>query len=265
MLPFSQRYGLKPVRAIIQIDDMDEALRIGLWNAFYNWYACLSVHTQMGIGYSIITDFLRKPAQMYDERTFENFLYEWFRDSALWYEVYDLMEFCTGFRRKDLLAKECNRALERDMSGFRFISGEIVAITNEQEIKAVELATRSKDKCTSSCVKHLKRALELLSDRQNPDYRNSIKESISAVEAACKLITGEENATLGAMLNTLSKKGGIPPALKSAFSSLYGYTSEEGGIRHALTEGTRSVSFDEAKFMLVTCSAFVNYLQPTQI
>ena len=47
-------------------------------------------------------------------------------------------------------------------------------------------------------------------------------------------------------------------ALEGAFSKLYRYTSDESGIRHALMEGGREVTFDEAKFMLVTCSAFIN-------
>jgi len=48
-------------------------------------------------------------------------------------------------------------------------------------------------------------------------------------------------------------------ALIKGFSSLYGYTSEADGIRHALLEEPH-VGFDEAKYMLVSCSAFVNYL-----
>jgi hypothetical protein len=48
-------------------------------------------------------------------------------------------------------------------------------------------------------------------------------------------------------------------ALKSAFNKLYGYTSDEDGIRHAILEES-NVGFDEAKYMIVVCSAFVNYL-----
>ena len=32
---FSQRKGLKPVKKEIQIDNMDDDLRIGLWNEFW--------------------------------------------------------------------------------------------------------------------------------------------------------------------------------------------------------------------------------------
>jgi len=49
------------------------------------------------------------------------------------------------------------------------------------------------------------------------------------------------------------------PALKPAFSNLYGYTSDEGGIRHALLQA-ESVRFEDAKFFLVLCSAFVNFV-----
>ncbi len=56
----------------------------------------------------------------------------------------------------------------------------------------------------------------------------------------------------------LEKAGRLHPALKAAFSQLYGYTSDEEGIRHALLDESR-VGFPEAKFMLVACSAFVSF------
>ncbi len=107
---------------------------------------------------------------------------------------------------------------------------------------------------------HIKRAIELFSDRKDPDYRNSVKESISAVEALVKSICGSEKGTLGALLKELSRTQAIHPALVGAFKTLYGYTSDANGIRHALSDED-SVSFEEAKFMLVACSAFINYVR----
>ncbi len=52
---------------------------------------------------------------------------------------------------------------------------------------------------------------------------------------------------------------GLHGALKEGFSNLYGYTSSAEGIRHALLDESE-LSFEDAKFMLVSCSAFVNYL-----
>jgi hypothetical protein len=70
----------------------------------------------------------------------------------------------------------------------------------------------------------------LLSDRELPDYRNSIKESISAVENVVAKTVGVEKGTLGQLIKKLEDEINLQPTLRTAFSSLYGYTSDEGGI-----------------------------------
>ena len=42
-------------------------------------------------------------------------------------------------------------------------------------------------------------------------------------------------------------------------TSCTGYTSDEQGVRHAMMDDPR-VCFAEAKFMLVACSAFADYV-----
>ena len=106
----------------------------------------------------------------------------------------------------------------------------------------------------------MKRSLELISDKKNPDYRNSIKESISAVEAYCKYIVHDPKATLGDALKKITVSTSIHPALERGFSAIYGYTSDSGGIRHALTDEKETPSYADAKFMLVACSSFINFL-----
>lgn len=51
----------------------------------------------------------------------------------------------------------------------------------------------------------------------------------------------------------------IHPTLRSAFVKLYGYTSNESGIRRAIQDSP-NIGFDEAKYMIVACSAFVNFI-----
>ena len=104
----------------------------------------------------------------------------------------------------------------------------------------------------------MNQALQLLSNRESPDYPNSIKESITAVEAAAEVISGKPKATLGDALKVIGDES-AHPALRDAFSKLYGWTSDAAGIRHASLDGT-SVGFAEAQFMVVACSAFTNYL-----
>jgi hypothetical protein len=191
-------------------------------------------------------------------------------DKKEWYTKFDLIEFTLRVLRNktpradrsfmavvDSFVKILNSTFKRLDYAYRVVDDQIVEITDQEEIAAIEEAVRQ----NSTIKTHLSEALKLMSNRQTPDYRNSIKESISAVEALCREIT-EEN-TLGDALKALEKKGvKIPTFLKSGFEKLYLFTNDKRtGIRHSLMEDTESPTFDEAKFMLVACSAFVNYVQ----
>jgi hypothetical protein len=142
------------------------------------------------------------------------------------------------------------------MSGYRIADLRVVPITDRVELDTVEEALESD---TEPVRLHLQQALRLLTDRGSPDYRNSVKESISSVEAACKALDGER-ASISSALARLERGGQMHSALKQAFTKLYGWSSDAEGIRHALSDAP-SLTFEEAKFMLVACSAFVNLLQ----
>jgi hypothetical protein len=72
-------------------------------------------------------------------------------------------------------------------------------------------------------------------------------------------LTGEPNYSLGKALNKLKGKIFIPRELEEALHKLYGFTSNADGVRHAVFDEP-NLSLREARFMLVTCSAFVTYL-----
>ena len=187
-----------------------------------------------------------------------------------WYKKFDLIEFSIEALRKmapygdsrfvtiiNAFIGLLNSTFERLDFAYRVVDDIIVEITDQEEIAAIEKAGTS-----SSPVKiHFSEALKLLSNREAPDYRNSIKESISAVESLCREITGE--STLGAALKSLEKNGlVIPRFLLDGIEKLYVYTNDSNtGIRHALMDGKELPGFEEAKYMLVSCSAFVNYIQ----
>ena len=73
-----------------------------------------------------------------------------------------------------------NSYLERELSAFRFVDETLTPVTGDAEIQAIEKAILEGGAVPGVLV-HLREALEKLGDRANPDYRNSIKESISAV------------------------------------------------------------------------------------
>lgn len=179
-----------------------------------------------------------------------------------WFEIYDLIETCIEYfpfqNEKDSFILLLNDCLQSENSAYRVINQQITEITSEQEIQSIEDALENTNQY-SGIQQHLKQALKLMSDRQNPDYRNSIKESISAVESICKIVTNDEKATLGKALKVIEDKFGLHPALKGSLSQLYGYTSDSDGIRHAMLEES-NLSYIDAKFMLVACTNFINYL-----
>ena len=92
------------------------------------------------------------------------------------------------------------------------------------------------------------------------EYGPSIRESIHAVEAVARVL--EPGAqTLRPALLKLEKSVRIHPALGKGFGSLYGFTSDEKGIRHALLdEPVAQVDEADALYMLGSCAAFVSYL-----
>jgi hypothetical protein len=73
------------------------------------------------------------------------------------------------------------------------------------------------------------------------------------------IVAQSDSATLDGALKELCAKTEIHGALQAGFSKLYGYISDEKGIRHALLDQP-NVGFAEAKYMIVSCSAFVHYL-----
>lgn len=144
--------------------------------------------------------------------------------------------------------------------GYRIVNHCVTDITSDIEIETINEAINNSNDNVSS---HLRSAIQHYTTRPNPDVRNCIKESISAVEAVCRELTGDD--TLGKSLNHLEKKGVIiHKMLKEAFTKFYVYTNDgDSGIRHALMDKDQTYvpTKDEAYYMLVSCSAFVNYLR----
>lgn len=97
------------------------------------------------------------------------------------------------------LFKIANIYFKQEYVGYRFVDKIIVPISDQNEITEIEEVLE----CRYAVVRnHISKANILLADRENPDYENSIKESISAVEAICEILTGikGKEATLGNML-----------------------------------------------------------------
>jgi len=277
-IPFSEREGIIPEK-VLQLDSMDDILRNSLWNVMYRFIFDNSVVSYVDTFGDIMPgqpyhkfaikiwdsffkfplDELRSSQHLFIRKIKANFL------GCLWHRAYDFVEFVARNNQfKDEKSFEnfinqCNLVLEKEKSGFRFVGKSLSRITNSTEMEEVKQAMKTP---LNSVNTHIKTALLHLSDKTDPDYRNSIKESISSVESLCKKIASKDDATLTTALNEIQNKGiiQIHEDMKESFQKLYGYTSDASGIRHGLMDGKIEPDFDDAKFMLVSCSAFVNYL-----
>lgn len=152
---------------------------------------------------------------------------------------------------------EFNKLFERECIGYRFINNYIEQITSDTEIKEITKAVNSpfEDKVNL----HIKKALESLSATKGRDYPNSIKESILAIEGFCSLVV-KKPGTLGDHIKEIVNKHHLHPAFGKMLLELYGYSSDESGIRHENIKKGHSTTFDEAKYILVLCCSTVNYL-----
>lgn len=276
---FGERNGFA-ARKEQQIEGID----INLRNRLYNWLEeiiqYLSNKSQM---FAYIVDKLGESnvnadrnAQIITARFYNQM------PQSEWYDPYTIIELLVAFQRKQfgctnctltpcpndycrdstffpIITKKINSILEEENSGYRLLGDLFVPITNTTELDSVQEASMIS---FESVEKHFNKAIRSLSDKANPDYENSIKDAISAVEAMCCIITNLTggNATLGNAMKKLDDAGvTIHGAMKGAFEKLYGYTSDAGGIRHGSIDFT-DATIDDAQYMLVTCSAFVNYL-----
>lgn len=264
---FSERNGYTSKQ--IQFENVGSALRNRIWNIFL-------VENQYLLNPSI-----RNPSLEIIEEILDVFglTYEYPKDwyirgnnmkklEALflkkeWHFVYDFIEVYLDRESEksksnaNNLAREFNRVLEEEKSGYRIVKRLVAPITNKSELRSIEQSTNTK---YDSVNTHMSKALSLYSRRKNPDYENSIKESISSIESLCCIITDNNKATLGDALKKMDERGlKLHGALKSALTQLYGYTSDQNGIRHAGIDFA-GASIEDAKYMLVSCSGFVNYI-----
>ena len=257
---FSERY--KYIEKPLQLDTMSNELRNRIWNTYI---MDIDTNRKRTNYLEEIMDAcgLRFVKIYVDQDVYQNLgIFERWFNRVEWYKIYDFIEIYLSYLINDRfisVKQDLNAILQAENAGYRIIGNKVGRITNQAEIVCIEQAQQTEYDNVNT---HIKKATELFSQRPNPDYENSIKESISAVEAMCSIITGEKgkSGTLGNTITKLKNNGvHIHPSMERAFSCLYGYTNDEGGIRHGSMD-FKNVPAEDAKYMLVSCSAFVNYL-----
>lgn len=272
MTSFSVRMGLVPEKKPLQIDSMDDELRMGLHNVirvFENHCDNTKFKiTSLRNNYQKIwINFFHRDMDLFDRGGYKSYV-KIIKDlymSLPWHKAYSFIEeyvalafhFQTSYSRS--LPGCINKVLEIHNSAYRMIEGKFIPITSEEELHEVSEAARTP---YSSVNQHLSKAIDLFSKRESKDYSAIIHQSINAVEAMSVILNNNNGNTLSDSLKTMKNRQMMHPAMCDAFIKLYAYTSDkETGIRHFLTEdANHPPTYADAKFMLVACSAFINYL-----
>lgn len=246
---FSERNNIEKLSEEIQLKKLDDRTRIGIlnmWSKFYEdvkWRSMLNNTNRKDILRLIITNVYNQPASTWSllkETIVLNEVEKTIRYDK-YNKVFDLLEYTIsmfhslkmgstyryGYQNNNYFS-QLNKLFEQEFVGYRFIDNKISKISDPIEVKSInDTFSVSYDTVKG----HILKANVFLSDRDNPDYQNSIKESLSALEALAQIITGINGAgaTLGKMLKKLEDDGIISGAMKSGFSALYGFASEGKG------------------------------------
>lgn len=279
-LTFSQRGGHAP---------LPEALQPGVLNADFRNLAWIQIDSllQRGIqneGYGSYTFRPNIEGTFLNELLFEYWVYvsknphDQFPDNLK--QVNGLLRaiLIDGEHHKTLTFLECllrMPSIPAELSGningcFEFApytvdrSAEPVCIIPVSSAENRDAVVRALDNINASDLTgakaHLREAAAALN---SSDFAGCIRASMHAVESAARQIDPAASKTLAPALTSLKKKGKIKhDALHDAFKKLYGYTSDEQGIRHALLDKeSADVGLHEAMFMYTACVGFVDYLR----
>ncbi len=285
-LSFSQAQGYECLPSQLRLEELPEVARIRLWNLFHksmNFTSFLPLVVDEGpstfyvdhenIWRDILLDlhcnYFAQPIQseaskdrIYEQELVTKAFKPIFRRGKF-NEVFDLL---TAIMRNEKCPKEYIKDVSEIFSGTRlayFVLTDppvtILPQATEQEGESIINAISDVGALGMSGAKaHLLGAGEAINRRE---WAESIRHSISAVESVARQLDPNASKTLGPALKTLKVSHNLHPALEQAFQNLYGYTSDEDGIRHARLKDTPpNFGSEEAIFMLGACVSFVTYL-----
>ena len=271
MLSFSQAQGYEEIPGPLKLEQLPPEARTRIWNCFYS-------HMQECVRGLYLSGIWEKIVREVHERLDGRPLDEWSADfravsSGLrqrieadrFNRVFDLVQFVLRcppcppdfITMMKWTFAECGLAYAIDDGPPPTI---VPTASHEEGQALVDAIGTLRDAGLDGCASHLREAAERINEN---DWAGAVRESLHAVESVARRLDPGASRGLGPALKSIEKQGGtLHPALVDAFGKLYGYASDEQGVRHALLDRTDSrVDRDLAVFMLGACASFASYLQ----
>lgn len=267
-LTFGQANGYEPLPVQAQLQTMSDATLAATWRLIHDWMMSglrsANDVVKRGVQRVLRDWWVDQARMMIDEapatpQLWENTIKKVMQSN--WLNAYNFMQYLLNHQSfPPVLKGQLAAVLVKTNAAYRVVENEIVPFSSEEEHSQLLVAMRSAKAANAHGVKaHLQKAGVALS---NSDWAGAVLNSISAVEGATKFASGEDSKDLSAALNELKRQGKIAhPALIEGLKRIYGYSSDEKGVRHALVfEGKAAVTEREAFLLFGLCASFVTYL-----
>lgn len=265
-ITFEQAEGIEPLPTQLALREIPQKLRAVLWAMVHgSLNACTDKYHISVV--SPWRDILYAKHVMRDHRMADEFSPQLDRviddlkptfQRGTYSDVLGLLQWLLRRPNCPLNRKVIAHSLEECRTAYRLVEGDtIVPIAVEESAQSI--TQTFSDLSAGSflgCKEHLQMAGTELT---LGNWANSIRESVHAVESIARTL--EPSGELSVALSKLEKSARIHPAMKKGMLALYGFSSDEKGIRHPLLD-TPAANVDEsdALFMFGACAAFVSYL-----
>ena len=270
-LTFEEAEGVEPLPSQLQLKEISQHLRAVLWQVVHQYLEKATKHSSMG-GHPWLDDewftilqanHVRRKHGMIDD------LKNIAKDRILhvkeiiskgeYHEIFGFLQFVLRLRNVPYrFPGRIDSALEVGRAAYRVLDGNTI-IPISSEVERATLQRAFSDLAASEfqgARSHLRAAGSELTEG---NYAPSVRESVHAVESVARVLA--PSGMLKEALATLEKSAVIHPALKSGFTSIYGYTNDAKGIRHPLVDdATAKVDEADALFMIGACASFVSYM-----
>jgi hypothetical protein len=272
-LTFAQAEGVEPLPAQLALRELSQALRVRLSKVLLESLGQCSA----GGGAYGMEPWVKDPWEkiLYDKHVFHdnqyaddynnNFKFQYNNLSRLirsgsYIEVLGVIQFIlTHSKCPYRLDQQIEWALRSAKAAYRVVEGGlIVPAASEAEGAVLEKTFADLEaREFGGARQHMREAGRLLTAGA---WADSVRQSIQAVESVARTLEPSAQ-TLGPALDKLARNQHLHPAFRAGVTKLYGYTSDEEGIRHSLLEdGDAKVDEADALYMFGACASFVSYL-----
>ncbi|MDP2283682.1 MAG: hypothetical protein Q8L06_06045, partial [Pseudohongiella sp.] len=164
---------------------------------------------------------------------------------------------------QEYISTELQRLFLEERLGYEFTDGQVRRAGRKHTI---DLTTKAQvvlgDPRLATARTHYQKALQFFRSPSHPDYANSVKESVCAVEAAGReLFPNSKAKTLGELAAWFQKttEVSMPKSLAKIIGDVYGYRNGGDGVAHGGASGGQPTA-EVAEFILSVCASQIIYL-----